>query len=277
MEIVNDLFKYGLFFSNWQFIAIIFTVGYLIIDRTNFALCILLYLCSLVINSWLKGFFQIPLNPAVFSSPGWAFPSGHTQGIANILLYLCWCYRFPWVWIASLCSFIISINSMVHFGYHNWLDIGAGFAVALLVVSSFIFSYKSIPLHRYAWGAILVAINIVVSALVISRGDINYYVVCSISSVAFAFYFGWIAFELEENKKYSYLKIAALLLVNLGAILLFTLSYKVKISTPLTVLRGVVLGFWGGYVTLATHASFKRYRRDIKRIISSLLESHIRY
>jgi|GEM_PF-1140393 len=277
MELSQELFGYGLFLSSWRFIAVIFIIGYVFIDRAVFALSVLLYCFSIILNTYLKDLFQIPLNPDVFTTPGWAFPSGHTQALANVLIYICWHYRNVWLWLASLICFTVSTCSIVHFGYHNWIDILGGLAVAAFVVSSFILVRRSFPLPPYIWGGILTVATVLLSTFVIAQGELEYRHVWGVMSMAMAFYSGWLVFEREVSKKYSPIKMLLLVLANIAAITIFTFSMKFDLALPITILYALALGFWEGYIVIATYTSFKRVVPLIRRTALDRIRLHNRY
>lgn len=135
----HQFLEFGLLLSDWKFIATILIILYLLVDKERFTIAICLQVFAISFNAYMKTVFKIPLNPEIFPiKEGWAFPSGHTQSLTSMLIYICWHYRKLWVILGSVIILIYAVISIEYFQYHTWIDIAGGVGSALLVFVSFI-------------------------------------------------------------------------------------------------------------------------------------------
>ena len=134
----NQFLEFGLLLSDWKFITTILIVSYLFVDKESFAMAICLQVFAISFNAYMKTVFKIPLNPEIFLiKQGWAFPSGHTQSLTSMLIYICWHYRKLWVILGSVIILIYAVISIEYF------------LQSILQCSSFNFQEKSyINLYR---------------------------------------------------------------------------------------------------------------------------------
>jgi membrane-associated phospholipid phosphatase len=139
----HKFLEFGLLLSDWKCITAILIIAYLFVDKDRFIIAICLEVFAISFNGYMKTLFKIPLNAKIFSvDDGWAFPSGHTQSLAMILMYICWYYRKSYVISGSTIMFLYAVISIEYFGYHTWIDIIGGFVSALIVFVLFISALK---------------------------------------------------------------------------------------------------------------------------------------
>lgn len=134
---LDYFFHLALFFAEFGFLGPMIIFGIYCIDKRVFINVLIMCIISAFINAYLKSIWQIPLDPSI-GKVGWAFPSGHTQ--FNIVVWLVLIYQIRKLWLA-LIALAISISSyfgMIHFHYHNWLDIWGGIFFGILVFLMFI-------------------------------------------------------------------------------------------------------------------------------------------
>lgn len=134
----HQLLEFGLLLSDWKFITTILIISCLFIDKERFTTAICLQVFAISFNAYMKTVFKIPLNPEIFPiKEGWAFPSGHTQSLTSLLIYICWYYRKLWVILVAVVILIYAVVSIEYFQYHTWIDIAGGIGSAILVFASF--------------------------------------------------------------------------------------------------------------------------------------------
>jgi membrane-associated phospholipid phosphatase len=125
-----------LFFNNFHFWGPFLVLGVSYIDRRAFSGVCLVVFVSSFINMYLKSLWQIPLDP-ILGKDGWAFPSGHAQFNFVLWTTLAWQMRKKWVYCCGIAVNVLGSFAMVHFHYHNWIDIAAGMGFGALVTVSF--------------------------------------------------------------------------------------------------------------------------------------------
>lgn len=171
----HQFLEFGLFLSDWKFITTILIVSYLFVDKDRFTTAICLQVFAISFNAYMKTVFKIPLNPEIFTiKEGWAFPSGHTQSLTSLLIYICWHYRKLWVILGSVAILIYAIISIEYFQYHTWADIAGGIGSALLVFVSFIsFTRFFKPKPNVVWVVLLLLASTIHIALFLTS-NLNY-------------------------------------------------------------------------------------------------------
>lgn len=110
--------------------------GLLFLDRRVFLRIVVLLLFGIAINVLLKNIFQVPLNPEL-QKDWWAFPSGHAQLTATFYGYLAYTYRNPFFRILMVFIIIMECFALVHFRYHNWMDVFGALATAFVWIIVF--------------------------------------------------------------------------------------------------------------------------------------------
>jgi len=114
----------------------------------------LLFLFSIYVNLMLKGLFAIPrpflISPAVQAKDavtGYAFPSGHAQGVTALWVGLALIYRRRWpLALGALLIPLVSF-SRVYLGVHYPQDVFGGVAVGLAITGAY--GLMQSPLRRW--------------------------------------------------------------------------------------------------------------------------------
>lgn len=99
-------------------------------------LCFLILL-SMIVNSFLKCLFQVPLKPHL-GKPGWyAFPSGHMQLAVVFYGRLWWAFRKS-KWAYGLLILLMGMGwAMVWKSYHDTKDVLGGIVVGVTLVGGY--------------------------------------------------------------------------------------------------------------------------------------------
>lgn len=146
------------------FIMLFLVIGFWGIKRNVFGPLLLALMASLVINKFLKHYFQIPLPPAVvpnLDKAAYGFPSGHTQSVALLLSWLVLEWRQRWFTILAVLWLIGYMWGIVHAGYHYPADPLAGTVVGLwwCLTCRWLFS-RTWAQDRLPWVGILLALAV---------------------------------------------------------------------------------------------------------------------
>jgi undecaprenyl-diphosphatase len=119
--VMDNVARIFLSFSHDTIIIPLVILGYIWLDQRIFFNAICILLVSILLNFSLKITFQVPLLPSLNKS-GFAFPSGHMQSSAALYGWLITKLR-P-VYKIPLIGLLIGIGlSLIHFGYHSYIDI----------------------------------------------------------------------------------------------------------------------------------------------------------
>ncbi|KTD64344.1 phosphatase PAP2 family protein [Legionella spiritensis] len=128
-DIAADFF---LAFSHLPILLLIVVSGFLFISRALFFQTACLAAFDIMVNVALKGFFKVPLAPAL--GPGFAFPSGHMQLATVFYLWLA-LYIPLWPWRIAVALLLAGIGAgLIHYDYHSLQDVLAGLACGLLLL-----------------------------------------------------------------------------------------------------------------------------------------------
>lgn len=136
-EALTVLFRALTFLGDATFFLVVLPLGYWLVRRDAFLRGTLLLLVTALVNSGLKGIFQLPRPeiPHLVAASGWSFPSGHAQ-IASVIwpwLALEMRWRRAWPLVALLVAGIAF--SRVYLGVHYPIDVICGVAIGLLTVA----------------------------------------------------------------------------------------------------------------------------------------------
>jgi len=141
-EVAADIF---LAFSELPVILLIIIAGYILIERQLFFRAACLAAITIIVNTALKGVFQIPLALSV-GKIGYAFPSGHMQFAVTLYVWLACNYRS---WALKIITVILLSGiafGLMLYGYHNIYDVLGGIFSGVLLV--YLYSYANIKLGR---------------------------------------------------------------------------------------------------------------------------------
>jgi hypothetical protein len=128
-------------------------LGFLALDRKVFGHAIILLMFIMILNSFLKSIFQVPLSQHL-NIDGYAFPSGHMS--STFIFY-------GWLLLNTKNNFIRIILgiliaavgfSLIHKGYHNIYDIlgSVFFCTILLAMYSWLAKTKQISDQPFLLG-----------------------------------------------------------------------------------------------------------------------------
>lgn len=116
-------------------------------DKGTFPRLLTILLFSMILNTYLKSLWQIPLNSNL-GTTGWAFPSGHMQGALVFWGWLAWELRQRSLYYVFSSLLIAFAWSMVYLGYHSWEDVVGGVVFGLLLLPCYHFFIKLLPPSR---------------------------------------------------------------------------------------------------------------------------------
>lgn len=156
-----------LFFFNSYFLATVILFGFFYLNSQYFIRAAALMFFSMVINAYLKQYWQIPLNPAIFKT-GWAYPSGHTSSSVVFWGCITLLYRkkILYFFVPTLLS--LGFISMVYVGYHDWADIFGGICLGLIIVvlSRYTISSRArIPTHILGLNLLVVGLTFLIAII----------------------------------------------------------------------------------------------------------------
>ncbi|MES2213202.1 MAG: phosphatase PAP2 family protein [Pseudomonadota bacterium] len=126
VTILDKLARTVLMFDSALMMGLLMVTGFILLPRANrhFAHLLLLTFSTMLVNTILKHWFAVPLAPNL--GVGFAFPSGHMQFAAAFYVWLMFLDIPRWSKAIMVLILCLIAPSMVHFGYHNWTEIGAG-------------------------------------------------------------------------------------------------------------------------------------------------------
>jgi undecaprenyl-diphosphatase len=166
MILSDKLADFFLFFNHEITLIPLIVVGFIVFKRSVFGQAFYLLLFTMIFNSLLKSIFQIPLSPSL-GKEGFAFPSGHMQ--VSFVFYGWLMMAFPSLSLRILLCFLLTgIGwALVHFGYHNWLDVLGALGFGFLTLTGYkIVSHYFVFLQKkpYLTGIFLLPLAILMLA-----------------------------------------------------------------------------------------------------------------
>lgn len=119
---MEGLYRGCLFTTSEAFLIPLIALGLWFYSRSNFGGILCVFLFAMVYNTFLKGVFQVPLNPQL-KQVGWAFPSGHM-----LSAFVFWVQLGVLIRNRLFAFFIVTLlvgigSALVHFGYHTIWDV----------------------------------------------------------------------------------------------------------------------------------------------------------
>lgn len=118
LDIITHIF---LLPSNKYFLIPFIIIGLCTTKRSYIFKSLIILLLTLIINPLLKSYWQIPLAPHLGN--GFAFPSGHMQAAVVFWGFLAWEIDKAGIYLCVLCGLVGMGFSLVHMGYHQYLDV----------------------------------------------------------------------------------------------------------------------------------------------------------
>jgi undecaprenyl-diphosphatase len=154
----DSFLSFALLFSKQEIIIPLTIIGFYFSRSSAFVKSLMAILGAMVIGAALKSFFQIPLKPHL--GTGYAFPSGHMFAATVFWLILTWELRQK---LLSLAVIIILSGigiALVHFNYHDPIDVLAGLGFGLIFVISHILLHHFILVTEVLYGLIMLIISL---------------------------------------------------------------------------------------------------------------------
>lgn len=129
---MDHFFRFFLSFSHPTVIVPLVVVGYIGLSEKKFYQALSLLFLSMLVNCALKASFKIPLSPTL-GKEGFAFPSGHMQ---SSIVFYGWLFKFCHKYIKIALSFILVCiaGGLLHFQYHNSIDIAGGIFFGCMLI-----------------------------------------------------------------------------------------------------------------------------------------------
>lgn len=136
MILSDKLTDFFLFFNHETILVPLIVVGFIVFRRSVFGQAFYLLLFTMIFNSLLKSIFQIPLSPSL-GKEGFAFPSGHMQ--VSFVFYGWLMMGYSSLSLRILLCFLLTgiAWALVHFGYHNWLDVLGALGFGFLTLAGY--------------------------------------------------------------------------------------------------------------------------------------------
>ena len=141
-DALTPIFKALTYSGDPTFFLAVFAVGYWVIHRRIFARVTLLLAVTGLVNSVLKGLFQVPRpDPALalIGAEGWSFPSGHSMVAAAVWPWLALEYQRAggrrWA-LPVACLWALGVaTSRVYLGVHTVRDVAWGLLLGALLLA----------------------------------------------------------------------------------------------------------------------------------------------
>jgi hypothetical protein len=140
---------------------------------------------------------------------------------------------------------------MVHYGFHDWIDIAGGIIVALLIVCLFELCRQHINYSDYIWGIILLVITWLCIVSQFYRADLDYNWLAAVASAQVVFFLCWICNEIKPCKV-NWLRIFIENILLLSAIFF---QDRFEHNFIYFVFNGIVVGYWVGCTSLNTYSA----------------------
>lgn len=184
---LDGLYSFFLSFVHDPVLLPLIIIGYIWLDKRTFFHATSILLLGMLVNGALKYTFRIPLSPSL-GKAGFAFPSGHMQTSAT---FYGWLFNSTNKNIIKVGIVIILFGialGLMHFNYHDIVDVVGGIACAILLISL----YKYL-LKRYGDGNLSI-ISVILSTFLM----IYIHAVDGIRSHSFMAYYSLIGLSASE-------------------------------------------------------------------------------
>ncbi|MBS0236438.1 MAG: hypothetical protein JSS50_03760 [Proteobacteria bacterium] len=159
---ISQLWNATLIASNPMFLQIMLILCYAFYSKRIALNTFYLLLLSMAINAYLKERWQIPLYPGTGESK-YAFPSGHMQAATLVYLSFCLYIKRWWMWLLGTVMTVTAALAIQHAGYHNWLELWAGFCLAGINAITFWYIDKFLVLRPYQYGVLFCIAQFVIT------------------------------------------------------------------------------------------------------------------
>lgn len=153
---MDSVLSFFLLLTKQQFIIPFVVVGFFFIDSRAFFRGLVALLGTMVLAAYLKSVFQVPLKPHLGN--GWAFPSGHMMAATVFWGVLAWELKQR-VFMILLPIILVGIAvALIHFNYHDPMDVLAAFAFGIVVIIGHIFVQRAFLLSDSMYASIVLLI-----------------------------------------------------------------------------------------------------------------------
>lgn len=160
MRSMDTLAKILLIPTNQFFLILLVIVGYFSAYRAIFCRALFILLFTMILNTYLKSIWQIPLAPHL-NKVGFAFPSGHMQTVVVFWGWLAIEFASLWFWALISLLWMSIAWALMHFGYHVFRDIAWAFVIAVLSLVVYYFLCKKFKTKKTGIiGLILIILSI---------------------------------------------------------------------------------------------------------------------
>lgn len=245
---LDSLAKASLFVTKEYFVIALVSIGYLTYRKPVFARALFLLLFTMILNPFLKDIWQIPLNPAL-NKVGYAFPSGHMQATAALWLWLVYEFKKPLFSLLAGAILCAVGFSLIHFGYHTPLDIGAALGFAFLSLVGYAFLTHMVPQAQHPFlGHVLALAGL--PLIYFTSGSLPHVWIAVGALVGFAS--GWALYHRWDPEQWLFKKRFKVACGFAGIVLVYGLTKVLETHLPIDVfnfLRFFLVAFWVSYGT----------------------------
>ncbi len=161
MIIIDFIADFFLYFNREIIVMPLIGIGYWVYRPRLFSHVLFLILLSMIVNTFLKCLFQVPLKPHLNQQGWYAFPSGHMQ-LATVLYGRLWWEFRKTKWAQLLLALLGGIAwAMIWKNYHDFIDVAAGVIVGigLLLGYSVFVSWRPVYNHPERTGFFLLPLT----------------------------------------------------------------------------------------------------------------------
>lgn len=205
--------------------------GFLAIDRKIFGHATILLMFIMILNSFLKSIFQVPLA-AHLNIEGYAFPSGHMSSAITFYGWLILNTKNNFIRFA-LAVLIAGVGfSLIHKGYHNIYDIAGSifFCAILLAIYTWLSKTKQASDKPFLLGYLMIGFSAGIMWYFNKHNDIPNHVWMA-SMVLTGFTLSWTFFANSIKSNPSVLSAIVGFLCIIG-IYYISMQVKVMINIP---------------------------------------------
>ena len=193
--------KFFLTFGREEIMIPLSVCGYICHDRNKWGKIIYIILFSMILSSYLKSIWQIPLAPFL-KSDGWAFPSGHMLGACAFYLQISREMQKRWISNTAYVLLFGIAFGLIQQKYHNIYDVLGAIVCAMILLFFYNIVIKKKLFQRRPDLLIIIILPIALT-LVLFIPIISPHIIAAISGLS-CFAIGWIlTYNITEPKRLS--------------------------------------------------------------------------
>jgi len=226
--------KFFLAFGREEIMVPLSVCGYICHDRNKWGRIIYIILFSMIVASYLKSIWQIPLA-GFLKSDGWAFPSGHMFGACAFYLQISREMQKRWISNTAYVLLLGIAFGLIQQKYHNIHDVlGAiGFAIILLFCYNIIIKKNFFQKRP---DLLIIIILPIALTLILFIPIIYLHIIAAISGLS-CFAIGWmLTYNISTPKRLSIKMISILIFAGIVFII-----YKILWSIDILPLYRLVM------------------------------------